>query len=585
MTEDIPETIRVAFYVRVSTKDQVDGYGFDLQQEALESLVKMKQGDFKGKGKMVFAGKDYIYADDISGETPIEDRPAFSRLMEDVRRNPNNKPFDLIAVYKIDRFARKLKVLLEVIDFFEENKIGFISVHESIDTSTPFGRAMLGVIGVIAELERENIKLRTSAGLSSAFQDNVVLGISAPYGYTKDINKRHIKLEEEAKIVEQIFYMFVEEKKSLDAIAKYLTAHEVFSPEISSLRHAKRKGSSKKKQPITFWRAERIGHFLRDPIYTGCYYSNKTKKGKKVPRDQWILAPLLVPIIIDKLTFEKAQILLALNQHTKREAKDGHIYILRNLLKCDCCYDPEMHKRGRHVWHGDRKVKKEGILYYYRCGNKNASKTSKVCRALPINANEIENYIVDFCEKLLTSPIAVFNHQLELRRKRDNRKKLTEKELLNLSKIKEIPNRKTNLLKQHELGIISTKDLKEALKDLDEKLKFYEKEYEIIVKEKAEANISANYLKTLELFSKHYLDELSKKILDREKLSEILHNLIEEIVVYGRDVNDEDVIAGKKTQDQKIPNRINIKLKLHQDIMSELRVNRHFGWAIQDSNL
>ena len=72
-----------------------------------------------------------------------------------------NRPFDAVIVYRIDRFARNLRVLLSVIDELSAYGVDFISANESIDTSTPFGKAMLGIIGVFAELERNSIQERT----------------------------------------------------------------------------------------------------------------------------------------------------------------------------------------------------------------------------------------------------------------------------------------------------------------------------------------------------------------------------------------------------------------------------------------
>ena len=181
---------RVALYLRVSTDDQVDKYGLDAQRTAIEALIKSK-GQFEdGRDKMMLAGKAYEYIDDgISGTTKMDERPEFTRLKEDVLNAPRGqKPFDLIAVYRIDRFARKLKILMDILNFFEEYDIEFLSANESIDTSTPFGRAMLGIMGVIAELELETIKERTQKGREEANLKGVFMGSHPPYGYTKALS-------------------------------------------------------------------------------------------------------------------------------------------------------------------------------------------------------------------------------------------------------------------------------------------------------------------------------------------------------------------------------------------------------------
>lgn len=177
---------RVAFYIRVSTDEQGEKFGPDAQREALNALLKTKMNTRSGLPLFAFAGEAFVYKDDISGTTKITERPGFKRLMEDyLYATQGNKPFDSVAVFKIDRFARKLRILMDIVDFFEENKIEFLSATESIDTSTPFGKAMLGFMGILAELERENILQRTASGREIAIKQGVLMGANAPYGYKK----------------------------------------------------------------------------------------------------------------------------------------------------------------------------------------------------------------------------------------------------------------------------------------------------------------------------------------------------------------------------------------------------------------
>src|SRR3989344_2714232 len=181
-------TRRLAYYIRVSTDDQADKFGIPAQKEAVEAILRTKGKLRDGQPAMVFAGNNHVYIDDgISGTSKLDERPGFAKLKEDYMLAPKgHKPFDTVAVFKIDRFARKLRILMDVLDFFEENGIEFISATESIDTSTPFGRAMLSIMGVIAELERENILQRTHLGRDQANQLGVAMGANARYGYQKD---------------------------------------------------------------------------------------------------------------------------------------------------------------------------------------------------------------------------------------------------------------------------------------------------------------------------------------------------------------------------------------------------------------
>ena len=81
------------------------------------------------------------------------DRPFIKKLIEDAQ----NKKFDKVLVYKLDRLSRSQKDTLYLIeDVFLKNNVDFVSMTENFDTATPFGKAMIGILSVFAQLEREN---------------------------------------------------------------------------------------------------------------------------------------------------------------------------------------------------------------------------------------------------------------------------------------------------------------------------------------------------------------------------------------------------------------------------------------------
>lgn len=573
------DTLRVALYIRVSTDEQVERFGIPLQKEALLALIKSRGKLGNGKDVLTLAnreaGEACIYLDEgISGTTPLDERPAFAKLKEDIVLAPEgSKPFDVVAVYKIDRFARKLKILLEVIDFFEEHGIKFISVNESIDTSTPFGKAILGIIGVIAELEIETIKLRTQAGREQSIKAGNVMGRSAHYGYIKDENGRHKIFEKEAEVIRSIFRMLVNEKKTVYQISRYLIEHNYPSPESSAAINRKRAGEAVKKQPINFWRQERIRAILQDERYIGHYYYNRSKGRKKLPKSEWKLSPFRIPPIMDVFTFEQAQILLGQLKHQRVEVKDNHIYLLSGLLRCDGCYDPARDKGGRVHWYGERKELGRGsgnFTHFYKCGRKVNGKSAIACDTLPLPASQIEDYIVEQAKRLLKNPVAAYNHQLKLKSTKAEIKTLQKKQndLINL--INSLPGRRKRLQEQHELGFKDISQLKEDIRNLDTTEKQYQKELREIEYQISQNTLSQGYETSLNLFSEKYarmLDDLSS---DRKTLYDMLHELIEEIIVYSRPVREGDVVAGKKKSQQKIPYRINIKLKLPQEILRQM---------------
>jgi DNA invertase Pin-like site-specific DNA recombinase len=93
-----------------------------------------------------------------------EKRPELDRLMADAHR----RRFDVVAVWKFDRFARSVSHLLRALETFRALGIEFVSLSEQIDTSTPMGKMVFTILGSVAELERSMIVERVKAGLRNA---------------------------------------------------------------------------------------------------------------------------------------------------------------------------------------------------------------------------------------------------------------------------------------------------------------------------------------------------------------------------------------------------------------------------------
>jgi DNA invertase Pin-like site-specific DNA recombinase len=140
-------TKRAALYCRVSTGDQ------HLETQLLDLREMAKQ-----------RGLEIVreYSDVISGAK--SKRPGLDSLMSEARRHR----FDVVLVSAFDRIARNVRHFLEVLDELNHLNIQFVSLRENIDTGGPLGRAMLTIIGAIAELERSLICERVKAGMRRA---------------------------------------------------------------------------------------------------------------------------------------------------------------------------------------------------------------------------------------------------------------------------------------------------------------------------------------------------------------------------------------------------------------------------------
>jgi len=146
---------KVAIYSRVSGSAQNP-----------EMQIKELQAYCRNRGWKI-AGE---YSDRTSGA--LDSRPELNRLMADADR----RRFDVVAVWKFDRFARSVSHLLRALETFRALGIEFLSLSENIATGTPTGKMVFTVLGSVAELERSLIGERVKAGLRNAKANGVRLG-------------------------------------------------------------------------------------------------------------------------------------------------------------------------------------------------------------------------------------------------------------------------------------------------------------------------------------------------------------------------------------------------------------------------
>jgi site-specific DNA recombinase len=192
--------IRIAIYVRVSTQEQAkEGYSINEQIDRLKKYAD-------AHGWIVVK----IYTD--AGHSGAnQERPALQDMILDVQAGR----IDKVLVYKLDRLSRSQKDTLELIeDVFLKNDCDFESMTEKFDTSTSFGRAMVGILAVFAQLEREQIKERMSMGIEARMKEGKWRGgKSVPFGYDYEPALEKLVVNEyEAMIVRFIFNEYAEGK-------------------------------------------------------------------------------------------------------------------------------------------------------------------------------------------------------------------------------------------------------------------------------------------------------------------------------------------------------------------------------------
>lgn len=303
---------KVALYVRVSTTAQLEeGYSIEEQKAKLESYCDIKDWH-------VYK----VYTDGgFSGSTT--ERPALEQLVQDAK----SKLFDTVLVYKLDRLSRSQKDTLYLIeDIFLKNDIEFVSLLENFDTSTPFGRAVIGLLSVFAQLEREQIKERMQLGkLGRAKAGKSMMWAKTSYGYDYDKETGSMSINEyEALAVKEIY-------------ASYLAGMS-----ITKLRD--KINDEYPKQPA--WSYRTIRGILANPVYCGLnQYKGQTFQGTH-------------KAIISLDDFEETQRELAIRQQTAKDLLNPRPfqakYMLSGMAQCGYCHAPLKLVLGRKRKDGTR---------------------------------------------------------------------------------------------------------------------------------------------------------------------------------------------------------------------------------------
>lgn len=177
-------------YVRVSTTEQAtEGYSIEEQERMCRAAIDSKGWQYVG-----------TFSDPgVSGRTM--DRPGLKAMIEAI----NNKEVNAIVIYKLDRLSRKQRDTMTIIeDILLKNDIYLFSINETLDTSTPWGRAMIGILSSFNQMESENIQMRTAMGRKAKVEKGGYAGGKPPIGYRVSDGKLVI-VPEEAEIVRLVF--------------------------------------------------------------------------------------------------------------------------------------------------------------------------------------------------------------------------------------------------------------------------------------------------------------------------------------------------------------------------------------------
>lgn len=302
---------KILIYIRVSTtKQDRDGYSVPMQRERLMSYCQAMG--------WVVAG---VFVDPGFSGSSI-DRPGLSELIKAVEQ----KKGDIVLVYKLDRLSRSQRNIIYLLeDVFQPAGVAFVSMQESFDTSTVYGKAMLGILSVFAQMEREVITERTMLGRSGRAEKGLFHGGGTdPIGYDY-VDGALIVNENEAEQVRMV-YEFYDMGLSVSEITRrmdgYTTKHGDWS------------------------HTSTVGNVLDNPLYSGIvHFDGVVADGQH--------DPVVDPELNKRVKDRRAKAKKAVSYDTP--------YLLTGMIFCKACgarYFPNRRPNGRVVYSCHSRAKK-----------------------------------------------------------------------------------------------------------------------------------------------------------------------------------------------------------------------------------
>ncbi len=400
----------IALYVRVSTQEQaLNGHSIDEQTDRLKKYCDaLNLGQFKAYTDAGFSGSNM-------------NRPALQQMIKDI------SGIEKVIVYKLDRLSRSQKDTLYLIeDVFLANGCDFVSMSENFDTSSAFGRAMIGILSVFAQLEREQIKERLMMGKFARAKQGAYSSSKSPIGYDY-INGELVTNESEKTQIKTIFDRY-SAGCSIKAITKELNN--------SGFSHKYGK-----------WQTTTVRSLLESRIYLGYNkYNGEWYKGNHEP-------------FITEKQFNEVQAILQRrtkehSDHNRRSGKansflGGYLY----CAKCGAKYSKQRYQST---------VNGKGYFYNYYVCNSRSKKTPHLvhdpnCKNKNWKMEELDNLVFNEIKKIAVEPIEEYEEikpdfQKEIQKINDQMQKLMDLYAVDgmpfdiLSKrIKELNDRKTKL--------------------------------------------------------------------------------------------------------------------------------------------
>lgn len=304
--------LKAAIYIRVSTLFQAEE-GVSLQVQRKELLAYCQ---------LILGIEDCVVFEDPGYSAKNTDRPDYQRMMLRLRSGE----FTHLVVWKLDRISRNLLDFCEMHSELTSLGVTFVSKTEQFDTSSAMGMAMMRIIMIFAELERQITSERVSANMLSQAASGHWNGGRVAYGYSYDKNEKAFALDVyEHSVYTQMCDRYIETNSLLDT-----------SSYLNEKGYRTRSGNP--------WSAATVGKILRSVWYLGTYRYNVHSDGKgyqKRSENEWVEVTDHHVAAIDQEKFDRIQFLLSRNKRGGNEFgktfKRTNIHMFAGLVQCGVC--------------------------------------------------------------------------------------------------------------------------------------------------------------------------------------------------------------------------------------------------------
>lgn len=466
----------VDIYARVSSREQAEeGYSIGEQEEKLKAYC----------AAMGYTVNRAAVDPGYSGASL--DRPGIREVIADVKRGRCKK----VIVWKLDRLSRSQKdtlILLE--DVFFPNGCAFVSLGENFDTATPIGRCIIGVLSAFAQMERENIKIRTMMGRQASARSGKFTGCKAPFGYKWHIlenGKREIVPDPYASmIVNEIYELYNTGLSIKETTRRVMNKYGCFAHMAAGTQSGY------------------VGRLLKNPVYAG----NVRMNGEiYVGMHQAIVSPE---------TWGTANARLSGNVSFTQRGR-GRVGLVSGLIFCGCCGA----RMAPRAW-GDAKKYAHRYMCYSvsntcRCMKKSDNCTNRLHFTVP----ELDQLILAEISKLAADPDAI-DALMGKPEEEDKAGPVAER-------LTEVEKQISRLLNLYQAGVMDLEDLQPRIADLkDERARLMDALEDM--KEEAGKLPKASALEIAGTFP------AAVAAGDPDELRRLIASLIDRIVVLNREI-------------------------------------------------